>query len=329
MTTLTRAAKGAPTTLRHTFYIDEEPTDASGTVTVAVTNPAGTSVSAGNATSAGAGTGEYTYVLPGQAALTYLTVVWSATIDGTALTETTYVDVSGAHFFTLAAGRASDQSLSDTNRYPTADLVAARLEVETECETICDRTFVPRYERVVLDGTGTSELLLAHSDPVRSVAHVRSIRAVSMAPALDETFVAFTAGQLAALAVADDGTVRRTDGTVFTEGRRNLIVEFEYGLAAPPADLVKACLTRFRSRLNLNKSGIPDRASSFSVAEGGTYRLDMPGAFKTGLPEVDAVYARYSRRSGAGTGSTGRGVPASRTLNYDPQRTSLFHGGVR
>jgi hypothetical protein len=329
MTDLVRVLRGAPATLRHTFTIDEDPTDATGAVAVAITDATGAAVSSGNATSAGAGTGEYTYVLPGQATLDHLTVVWSATIAGTALTETSYVDIAGGLFFTLMVGRGSDQSLSDTNRYPTADLVVARLEVETECETICDRSFVPRYERVVLDGTGTSELLLAHSDPVRSVAHVRSIRAVSMAPTLDETFVAFTAGQLAALAVAGDGTVRRTDGAVFTEGRRNVVVEFEYGLDAPPADLVKACLTRFRSRLNLNKSGIPDRASSFTVAEGGTFRLDMPGAFKTGLPEVDAVYARYSRRSGAGTGSTGRGVPASRTLDYNPQRTSLFHGGVR
>ncbi|HEY0645515.1 MAG TPA: hypothetical protein VGD39_19015 [Nocardioides sp.] len=296
---------------------------------MAITDANGTAVSSGNATSAGTGTGEYTYVLPGQATLKLLTVVWSATIAGTALTETTYVDVSGGLFFSLAAGRASDQSLSDTNRYPTADLEAARLEVETECETICDRTFVPRYERIVLDGTGTSELLLRHNDPTRSVAHVRSIRSVSMAPAVDETFVAFTAAELAALAVSADGTLRRTDGAAFTEERRNILVEFEYGLDRPPADLIKACLTRFRSRLNLNKSGIPDRASSFTVAEGGIFRLDMPGAFKTGLPEVDAVYGRYSRRSGAGTGSTGRGVPASRTLDYNPQTGSLFHGGVR
>jgi hypothetical protein len=79
--------------------------------------------------------------------------------------------------------------------------------------------------------------------------------------------------------------------------------------------------------LNLNKSAIPDRASSYTV-DGGIYRLDMPGAFKTGLPEVDAVYARYSRRS-TGTGPTGRQIPASRPLNYDPQRWSLYHGGVR
>ncbi len=79
----------------------------------------------------------------------------------------------------------------------------------------------------------------------------------------------------------------------------------------------------------MNKTGIPTTASSFTVADGGTYRLDLPGAWKTGLPQVDAVYARYSRRSGAGTGTTGRQVPASRQLNYDPQFSSLFHGGRR
>jgi hypothetical protein len=326
---LTRVLRNQAGTLAHTFEVDEEPTDSSVTVTYAATDAAGSSVASGNATTAGAGTGKYTYTLAAQAALKRGQTACTGTIGGAATTEVDYFEVVGGFFFTLAQGRGSDDSLANADRYTTDDLKQARLEVEAECETICDRTFVPRYERVVLDGTGTPGVLLKHSDPVRSVAHVRTIRSVSMAPSVDETFVAFTADELAALTVTDDGTLVRTDGAIFTLARANLIVEYELGLDRPPVDLVKASLTRLRSRLNLNKSGIPDRASSFTVVEGGTYRLDLPGAFKTGLPEVDAVYARYSRRSGAGTGSTGRGVPASRTLSYDPQRYSLFHGGVR
>lgn len=326
---LTRVLKNSAAVMEHTFYVDETATDSSTTVTYAVLDANGTSVASGNATSGGADTGRYTFTLPAQSTLKRGTVAWSATIGGAATTETDYFEVVGGFFFGLKQARDSDSSLSSTSTYPTADIKAKRLEVEVECETICDRAFVPRYERVVLDGSGTSALLLGMSDPTRSVADVRSIRAVKMAPEVDETFVDFTAAELAALAWTTDGTIRRTDGSVFTEGSRNVIVEFEYGLDTPPAELVTASLTRLRSRLNFNKNGIPDRATSFTAAEGGTFRLDMPGAYKTGIPEVDAVYGRYSRRSGAGTGGKGRGVPASRTLSYDPQRYSLFHGGVR
>jgi hypothetical protein len=149
-----------------------------------------------------------------------------------------------------------------------------------------------------------------------------------MADSTDRTFTAFTVGQLADLAATADGRLVRTGGDIFTEGRRNVIVELEYGLDRPPADLVREAKIRLRTVLNSNKSGVPDRASSFTMAEGGTFRLDMPGPFKTGIPTVDAAYGRYSRRS-TGSGPTGRAVPASRTLSYTPQRGSLFHGWGR
>jgi hypothetical protein len=325
----TRVLKTSAATLAHTFEVGEEPTDATGTVTVAVTDANGTAVTSGSATSAGVDTGRYTFALPGQATLSLLSVAWSATIAGSAVVQTDVVEVVGGRFFTLTEGRASDSSLTDPTKYPTADLELKRTEVEEECEAICDRAFVRRYARVVLDGTGESDLVLKHPQPERTIAHVRAVRSVKMAPRADETFVAFDAGELAALQVSDDGTLRRVDGAPFTRGFGNVIVELEYGLDAPAAELVQACLTRFRSRLNLNKTAIPDRASSFTISEAGTFRLDMPGAWKTGLPMVDAVYARYSRRSGSGPGANGRLVPASRQLNYDPQYTSMFHGGRR
>lgn len=326
---LTRIPRNASGTLTHTFYVDETATDSSVAVTYAVVDANGTTVASGTATSAGASTGRYTFTLAAQATLQRGSIAWVATIGGSATTETDYFEIVGAFFFTLKQGRDSDASLVDTTKYPTSDITAKRLEVEVECETICDRAFVPRYERVVLDGTGTSTILLRPTDPTRSVSDLRTIRSVTMAPQVDETFVAFTAAQLAAVTWTPDGSLRCTDGNVFTEGLRNVVVEYEYGLDGPPAELVTASLTRLRSRLNFNKSGIPDRATSFTVQEGGVFRLDMPGAFKTGLPEVDAVYARYSRRTTTGAAGSGRGVPASRTLSYDPQRYSLFHGGER
>lgn len=320
---LTRVQKTRAATLSHTFYVDETATASSTAVTVDITDAAGAVVVDDGATS-NPGTGQYTYALTGQSQLKYLTVVWSATIGGVAITETDYVEVVGGFFFTLVEGRASDASLSSTSKYTTEELAVARLEVEVECEEICARAFVPRYRRVTLDGTGTSDLILSDAD-------IRAVRSAKVAPAVDETFVALSAGELAALAIRPLNVLRRTDGNVWTEGERNVVLEYEYGLDAPPADLKRASLTRFRTRLNIPHTGVPDRASAFTVEGGGTYRIDQAGKYKVGIPDVDAVYARYSLRdtdeSSAGAGGTG--VAASRTLDYDPQHYSLFHQGIR
>jgi hypothetical protein len=316
---LTRVARTAPVTLSHAFEVGESVTNSSTTVTVAVTDANGAAVSSGNATSAGAGTGRYTYPLPGQATLSHLTVAWTATIAGASVVETDYCEVVGGFFFRLAEARSSDTSLVNPGDYSAAQLELARLETEVECEEICDRAFVPRYRRVVLDGTGTTDITLPDAD-------LRTVRAARISPAPGQAFTVFTSDELAAVKLVGDRELRRTDsGNVWTFGTGNVILEYEYGFDRPPDDLRRAALVRVRTRLNIHRTGIPDRATSFTVAEGGVFRLDMPGPYKTGLPEVDAVYGRYSLRSGAG----GRPVPASRSLNFDPQFFTLFHGGTR
>lgn len=320
MATIQRVARGAAATLTHTFEVGELATDPTGTPTYAIVDANGTAVDSGNATVVGSGTGQVTAALAAQSVTRLLTVTWVATVGGSSRTEVDTVEVAGGFLFSLKEGRESDPSLTDVDKYPSAALAAKRVEVEQEVEAICDRAFVPRYARVVLDGTGTPELVLRHPDSDRSVAEVRAVRRIAVAPALDEAFVDLSADELAAVAVGDDGTLRRTDWAAFTAGLGNVVVEYEYGRTLPPADLVPWLLLRFRSLLNVQRSGIPDRATSFTAADGGTFRLTLPEAYRTGIPLVDAAYERYSRRA------RGRQpVAASRTLSYDPQRGSLFH----
>lgn len=332
---MSRVLRTAAATLERTFYLDEEPVDSSATVTVSVTDSSGTVVASGAATSAGAGTGRYTFVLPGQPQLGVLTARWSATIAGADVQADDVVEVVGGFYFTLADARASDASLADTAKYPTERLAAVRYEVEVECESITQRAWVPRYRRVVLDGTGLPDLVLPDGgDEWRAgirLRGVRAIRSASVAPRTGETAVALSAAELAALAVMRDGTLRRTDGRPWTEGLGNVVLEYEYGSDAPPADLRSAALLRFRWLATKPRSGVPDRATSFTPTEGGVYELATPGASSTGIPDVDAAYARYGRGGGGGgAGGAGSGpAPASRPLNFDPQRNSLFHGGVR
>jgi len=327
--TTKRVAKSASDTLSHTFYVGEQPTDP-GTPTYLITDATGATVASGSATSAGAGTGTVTAPLAAQSALKTLTVAWAGTIGGATVTETDTVEICGGFLFGLVEGRASDSSLADTNKYTTQDLIDARQATEEECEWITANAWTLRYRRVVLDGTGTSDLALPDGGDIEQsgivLRGVRTIRSASVAPRIGQTFVALTAGQLAALAVTTDGLLRRTDGDVWPEGLQNVLLEYEYGNDASPADLKRAMTLRFRSRLNISKTNIPDRATSFSSVDGGTYRLSLPDAYRTGLPDVDGPYARYSRRARGGTGQTGnQSVPASRTLTYTPQRNSIFH----
>lgn len=287
---LIRVLKTAAATLTRTFYVDETATDLADPPTVTVKRLDGTPVVTGTAVDA-PGSGVYTYTLPGGPAaptsatwqLDELVVSWTGTLAGAVVTLTDIVEVVGGYFFGLAEARASDNTLNDPVKYPTALLADKRIEVEQECERICGRAFVPRFARATVDGAGTGTLLVPHRD-------VRAVRAVS----IDGTAV--TGSALTAVKPTAAGTLERTDGARWPAGTRNVVVEVEHGLDAPPADLQNAAMRRLRSLLNATRSGIPDRASSFTVTDGGTYRLAMPGRHKTGIPDVDAVYEAYSAR---------------------------------
>ncbi|MEV0805735.1 hypothetical protein [Micromonospora sp. NPDC050200] len=333
MGALTRVAGTAAATLTHAFAGPaEEPATVDGAVTVTGTDPDGDLVFTGTATAAAAG-GGYEFTMPAQTQLGLIDVTWSGTVGGTLLIERDLVEIVGGFLFTLRQGRDSDETLQNTDKYPTADLLRARTEVEQECEWICDQAWVPRYRRVVLDGTGIVDLVLpTGGDLWRAgtlMRGVRTVRTASIAARPGQTPVPLTGAQLAALAVRPDGTLRRTDDGVWTAGDGNVVLEYEYGADAAPADLVRAALTRFRDRLNFDKRQIPDRAVSFTIAEAGTYRLSLPDAYRTGIPEVDAAYGRYSRRVSDSSGPGGRAAPASRSIDYDPQYGSIFHGGRR
>jgi hypothetical protein len=170
-------------------------------------------------------------------------------------------------------------------------LAAKRLEVEQECERICRRAFVPRFNRVTLSGNDQDRLALNNRDGKGS--ELRAIRAVTV----DGT--AWSAGDIADLGFTDFGTIVRPAGALWPAGTGNIVVEYEHGLDFPPSELTQAAILRLRSRIAMPLSGIPDRATSFTVTEGGTFRLSMPGKQQTGVPDVDAVYERYTRQQRA------------------------------
>jgi hypothetical protein len=262
-----RVLRTASAVLTREVYAGEDLVDAAAGMMVTVTRLDGTVVS-GPVVADHPGTGRYTYTLPGQPDLDTLNVAWTGTVGGSIVTLTDRVEIVGGFFFELAEARGSDSSLSDPLRYPTAALADKRLEVEVECERICGWAFVPRHGRIILPGIGGNVLTL----PIQRLRAIRSI-STTIQPGV------------AALV--------RYDGGVFPLGTANIVVEFEHGWDYPPEDLKEKSMYRLRSLLNLTRSGVPDRVSSYSTPDGAVYRITLPTRGSTGIPEVDAVYSRH------------------------------------
>lgn len=279
---LVRVLRTASVVLTHVFYVDETPTDATGTVTYAVKRLDGSAVSSGNATGPSP-TGTYTFTVPAQASVDILTVDWAGTVAGSAITARDIVEIVGGYLFGLAEARAMPPVL-DSIKYPTAKLAQKRIGVETECEEICGQAFVPRFSRVTytLDAQSRGTTLVTQL----TLPHilVRTLRSVT---------VAGISQSLTGLTVSSSGVLRGlTWAGVYTG--TVIVVEYEHGRDYPPEDLKDAAMLRLRSRLSQGDSGVPQRALSFSVADGGVYRLSTPAANRTGIPDVDGVYERYT-----------------------------------
>jgi hypothetical protein len=277
-----RVQRTTSAVLTQTVYVGETATDASAGLAVTVRRLDGTVVTGPTAATHGA-TGVYTYTLPGQAALDLLDVSWVGIVGGATVTLTDRVEIVGGFLFGLAEARGSDSSLSDPLRYTTADLADKRLAVEIEAERICGWAFVPRFERLTLSGDGTTELTL----PFQKLRAVRAI-STTVQPGLPVVVTPLTY-----VAVEPNGRITRYDGGIFPVGTANVIVEFEHGWDYPPEDLKDKAMYRLRSLLNLTRSGVPDRVSSYSTPDGAVYRITLPTRGSTGIPEVDAVYQRH------------------------------------
>lgn len=272
--------KGA--NIETTFEVGETPTNADGAVTVTITRADGTVLANDAATIQVVGsTGKYRYVLAPQANLDRLTVVWTGTFSAVVEKTTTYVEIVGGFYFSLGQARASDSALSSTTDYPTASIVEIRDEVEDEFEDYTDVAWVRRYRRVTLDGDGGDTLLLPD-------LFLRRILAAS----IDGT--ALTQAQIDDIALDDTGEIERKTLGSFKSGDKNIVIAYEHGFDAPPADLRRAALVRLRYRLTSARSAIPDRAVSYVADGGGNFTIATPGmrGSWTGIPEVDVVLKR-------------------------------------
>lgn len=275
--------RGAPGTLVFQ-YLDAagEPLDP-GTVTVIVTRADGTALAGLPAVVADGAKRTVALTAAQTAQLDVLAVTWTRTADST--TYPTVAEIVGGYYFTVAQARASDPALNDDTKYPAGDLQGARAEIEGDFEDICEVAFVPRYRRQRLDGTGTGCLVLP-------VALPRRIVAVSQVAA-DGTTTAWAPGEVAAIRPTETGEITSPLRS-FPCGSHNVIVAWEHGHDHPPGPVRDAALVSLRHRAIRPYTAIPDRAQTFQIEGGSVYRLDQAGRKSTGIPDVNAVLARYS-----------------------------------
>jgi hypothetical protein len=286
---LVRILRTVAVTVTHTFTVDETPTDAAGTVTATLKRLDGTVVNTAAAGHPGP-PGVYTYAVPPQASLDWLTLDWSGTLGGSSiLSVQDRVEIVGGFLFGAGEARAAHrQTFANHTTWPTVGLATKAVLVEEECEGICRQAFVPRFARAVLSGTGSDRLTIPQVPPYKPTM-LRSLRAVIVGG------VAWSAPDVAAVGLSDSGVLTRPGGAAWPAGQRNIVIEYEHGWDLPPEEIRDAGILRLRSRLTSTSSGIPDRASSFTVVDGGVYRLSTPDRQRTGIPDVDAAYARYTR----------------------------------
>jgi hypothetical protein len=252
-------------------------------VTVGVVDANGTEILAAGtaATYVGAST-SYTVAISAVTDLAFLTATWTST-TGSVSTETT-VEVVGGYYFSIADTRAYKNGvMSSAATYSDALIRATRDEVEREFERVIWPQ-VPRYRRIELPATGGNRLAL----PDMHIRDVRSVREYDETSTLAYTW---TAGDISGLRWDASGEVVSQNGKPFGWRAGKIVVEYEYGFNQPSADVLAAAFIRLRHRMNADKSGIPDRAMSYTHDGGGTYSLSTPGrgTAVTGIPDVDAV----------------------------------------
>lgn len=228
----------------------------------------------------------FTAVMPAIAvpALTQLTAVWTASVDGDDQRAVTTVEVCANHLFTLARLRAllNDVLTADQQadrQFTLHELRQARLDAERELEAACHQAFTGRYARELarVDRFARVNLTFPHITRVRAVA-------IDDGDPLDtDELQTVTAGP-------GTGLLQTTGWTA------DSVVTVDYEHGRPVAGAEQAALILAKERLL--RGPISDRATQ-RVAPGelgGTIRLLTPGqrGVVTGIPVVDEFIGRYA-----------------------------------
>lgn len=273
-----RILRTAQVTLTREVRVDGVLTDATDPLEVVVTRILdGAAVTSG--TSTRTSTGTYTFALPGYADLDLHQVAWTGDVAGDTVTFDDLVEIVGGFYFDLSVVRARYRELKDPAVVPEARLAALRTEIEVEFDSICGQAFVPRYGAHTTVGRGSPYLGVPDT-------WIRRVRAVTVSG------VAWDPSAVAALRGTRHGDIVRPAGAIWPPDAL-VTVEYEHGRMICPPPVTTAAMLRIRSLINPGASGVPDRAETIVTPEGASFRLSMPDADSTGIPDVDGALRKY------------------------------------
>lgn len=198
------------------------------------------------ATKTAVGTYQYVVASTLTATLDQYRVLWEWTQDASARKATSYYEVVGAYYFSLAEAREMAGMTT-----PTAQQITdTRERIEELLEQMCGRAFVPRGRRAVFFGRSSNTLFLGDW-------FVREIYSLST---IDGAVItAYGASELADLDFGSRQLFRR-DGTRFPWGSRNVSIHYSYGMDEPPEPVKRAALLMCQASFVLvDSEGNPTR----------------------------------------------------------------------
>lgn len=275
-----QVAVGSTATVSATF-VDQngEPAAPAGTVTVSAVGPAGAAILPAGTATTGSGPSRFVELPAGATdAPTVIALEWT---NGTS-TIKTLVEVVSSFYATVAAIRSSDAALADVDKFTDADVRAARRLVEVEFERITGRAFVPRFQRELVDVSGSS-IVARHYNVEPGTVALETF-------AGDGTATPWTGSALVSNPAA--GIIRLGSSLCST-----CAVSYVHGHHRPPSDVEGAFMLRVLDILSRPFKGQDSRTETFTSADnGGTFTLIVPGmkGSQTGIPDVDVVLAGYT-----------------------------------
>lgn len=254
-----------------TFGVDFGTGSSLGAVTVDITRADGTLLVDDGATT-DVGDGTYTFELSVglNTKIDLLRLEW--TVTSTSEVVPTHEEIVGTLLFTIAEARGArftgqQAPLSNTTTFPDAVIARTREQIVSMFEQKTGRSWVRRYCRVELPGTGGHVLSLAGAharaadgNSVGGQGRHRDIAKITSATA---DGVSITPADL----VVDGFRVLHTSGTwpaPSTSEPLNVVLEYEYGLDPVPLEARENGLRMVVA--NLVPSDVPDYAQTFSLA---------------------------------------------------------------
>ena len=268
--TVSTVLVGQAPTITFTAYQDGTQTDL-GTITIGIVDANGDTVVASGTSVTDNSDGTYTYTLAEQSQPNLLTVTWTEA-GGTDIT--TFVEVQGSQLFNEYQLRTFDDQAITASAYTDAQVAAVHQQVCEYLEAQTGRSWIRRYNRALVAGSGSYYLNVGDGFyrtsaglPLnRPGAGQDVIQVISADDGSAVSTSNIIVGPNGNLVRTDAGWTRATSTDLW-----NCTVEYEYGQPYPVEGVDRIAMMIARQWLVASR--IPSSASTYTDSL-GSYSFD-------------------------------------------------------